>query len=165
MLVHNLRWASAVRRVDATRQRRACNTCNAQHAPHRVSQVSHSAREKTGCTGGCLGGMYHEYHDILQMYHASEAPALRVQALLVYLIYFYMAMASRESLLLLNGSNIRSWWIWHHYLSALTCIIVLTLPVDSPTLQRFMSGWLQWTVLQAILMLAQNMCATFRYFV
>jgi TMPIT-like protein len=81
-----------------------------------------------------------------------------MQVLLVCLIYLYLAMASRESLLLLNGSNIRPWWIWHHYLSALTCIIVLTLPVDSTTLQQFMKGWLQWTVLQGILMILQNMC-------
>ena len=77
----------------------------------------------------------------------------------MWLIYVYLAMASRESLLLLNGSNIRSWWIRHHYLSALTCIIVLTLPVDSAQLQHFVKGWLQWTVLQAVLMLLQNMCA------
>ena len=82
-----------------------------------------------------------------------------MQMFLVYMIYFYTAMACRESLLLLNGSNIRSWWIWHHYLAGLTCLITLTLPTDSAALQSFVKGWLQWTVLQAILMILQNMCA------
>ena len=82
-----------------------------------------------------------------------------VQVLLVWLVYVYLAMAARESLLLMNGSNIRPWWIWHHYLSALTCLIWLSLPVDSPLLQQCMRGWLAWSVLQGVLMIFQNMCA------
>ena len=85
--------------------------------------------------------------------------ARAVQAFLVYMVYVYMAMAARESVLLLNGSNIRSWWIWHHYLAALTCIITLALPVDSHSLQSYVEGWLHWTILQALLMILQNMCA------
>lgn len=75
------------------------------------------------------------------------------------MIYVYIAMASREGILLLNGSSIRSWWIWHHYLAAFTCIIFLMMPVDSPAVQRYVEGWLHWTVAQAVLMLAQNRCA------
>lgn len=78
------------------------------------------------------------------------------------MIYVYIAMASREGILLLNGSSIRSWWIWHHYLAAFTCIIFLMMPVDSPAVQRYVEGWLHWTVAQAVLMLAQNRCAPAR---
>lgn len=85
-----------------------------------------------------------------------------LQAFLVYMVYVYMAMAARESVLLLNGSNIRSWWIWHHYIAALTCIITLALPVDSHSLQSYVEGWLHWTILQALLMILQNMCAPSR---
>lgn len=74
------------------------------------------------------------------------------------MIYVYIAMASREGILLLNGSSIRPWWIWHHYISALTCIIFLMMPVDSPAVQRYVEGWLHWSVAQAVLMLAQNRC-------
>lgn len=73
----------------------------------------------------------------------------------MFMVYVYISMAAREGVLLLNGSRIRGWWIWHHYLSATTCIITLTLPVDSPAVERFVEGWLLWTVAQAALMLAQ----------
>ena len=83
----------------------------------------------------------------------------RVQGFCGIMIYVYIAMASREGVLLLNGSSIRPWWIWHHYLAAFTCIIFLMMPVDSPAVQRYVEGWLHWTVAQAVLMLAQNRCA------
>ena len=76
------------------------------------------------------------------------------------MIYVYIAMASREGVLLLNGSSIRPWWIWHHYLAAFTCIIFLMMPVDSPAVQRYVEGWLHWTVAQAALMLAQDRCSS-----
>lgn len=54
------------------------------------------------------------------------------QIYLVWLSYVYLALALRENVLIVNGSNIRSWWILHHYLSILACLIMLALPVDSP---------------------------------
>lgn len=86
-------------------------------------------------------------------------PRPPLQAFLVFMVYVYISMAAREGVLLLNGSRIRAWWIWHHYLSAATCIITVTLPVDSPAVGRFVEGWLLWTIAQAALMLAQNQCA------
>jgi hypothetical protein len=85
---------------------------------------------------------------------------VRVQVFLTNMIYVYVAMAARESMLLMNGSHIRSWWILHHYLSAVTCMITLALPVDSPRLQSYIQSWLHWTVMQSILMLAQNRCGS-----
>ena len=43
-----------------------------------------------------------------------------------------------------NGSSIRAWWIRHHYWSIATCMIVLTLPVDSPAVQMFVKKWIWW---------------------
>lgn len=78
------------------------------------------------------------------------------QIFLTHMIYVYTAMAARESMLLMNGSHIRAWWILHHYLSACTCMITLALPVDSPRLQSYIQSWLHWTIMQSALMLAQN---------
>eukprot|EP00892_Ulva_mutabilis_P003293 jgi/Ulvmu1/1335/UM011_0063.1 len=89
-------------------------------------------------------------------YSFSPLIMFGVQVFLVFMVYVYTSMAAREGVLLLNGSRIRHWWLWHHYLSAATCVITLTLPVDSPAVQRFVEGWLHWTVAQAALMLAQN---------
>lgn len=75
------------------------------------------------------------------------------------MVYVYIAFAARESVLLMNGSNIRSWWIVHHYFSALVCVVTLALPVDSHSVQDYTASWLLWTMFQAVLILAQN-----RYF-
>ena len=96
----------------------------------------------------------------LSQYSYTPIVMVGVQCYLVVLTYSYISMAARESVLLMNGSNIRSWWIWHHYFSAITCIVTLALPVDSPTVTAYVSWSLLWTMLQAILMLVQNRCVT-----
>ncbi|GAM28319.1 hypothetical protein SAMD00019534_114950, partial [Acytostelium subglobosum LB1] len=35
----------------------------------------------------------------------------------IWLLYYYVTLALRENILLVNGSSIRPWWIMHHYLS------------------------------------------------
>mmetsp|Transcript_10228 Transcript_10228/g.14973 ORF Transcript_10228/g.14973 Transcript_10228/m.14973 type:complete len:317 (+) Transcript_10228:52-1002(+) len=35
----------------------------------------------------------------------------------LFMAYFYVSLALRESILRVNGSKIHRWWIWHHYLS------------------------------------------------
>lgn len=42
-------------------------------------------------------------------------------------------MALRESVLLVNGSHIRSWWISHHIWSAAGSLLMLALPISSPS--------------------------------
>lgn len=44
------------------------------------------------------------------------------------LIYFYMVLALRENVLLANGSNIKPWWINHHYISIAIATTFLTWP-------------------------------------
>jgi hypothetical protein len=45
-------------------------------------------------------------------------------------------LALRECILVVNGSNIKGWWIIHHYLSVLLTTTLLTWP-DSEYFQRF----------------------------
>jgi len=44
------------------------------------------------------------------------------------LTYFYLSLAFRENVLRVNGSNIQSWWIWHHYLSIFLTLTLTTWP-------------------------------------
>ena len=55
-----------------------------------------------------------------------------------------------------NGSSIRPWWIHHHYWSIATCMILLTLPVNSPAVQVCVKKFLWWSAFQGSLMLVQN---------
>lgn len=45
-----------------------------------------------------------------------------------WLLYFYMALALRENVLVANGSNIRRWWIRHHYFAIALVLVQLTSP-------------------------------------
>jgi hypothetical protein len=47
----------------------------------------------------------------------------------IWLLYYYVSLALRENILLVNGSRIRSWWIVHHYISAAMSIVILTWPL------------------------------------
>eukprot|EP00924_Labyrinthula_sp_SR-Ha-C_P005619 maker-scaffold_14-snap-gene-0.0-mRNA-1 protein AED:0.05 eAED:0.05 QI:65/1/1/1/1/1/2/453/356 len=46
----------------------------------------------------------------------------------LWLLYFYLSSALRESILLLNGSNIHKWWLTHHYLAACQAVALLVWP-------------------------------------
>lgn len=68
-----------------------------------------------------------------------------IQAYFAWLCYFYVAMALRESVLLVNGSHIRSWWIHHHIWSAAGSLLMLSLPISSPSeYQELMRGGVSW---------------------
>eukprot|EP00761_Pharyngomonas_kirbyi_P013277 gb/GECH01013304.1/.p1 GENE.gb/GECH01013304.1/~~gb/GECH01013304.1/.p1 ORF type:complete len:349 (+),score=63.76 gb/GECH01013304.1/:1-1047(+) len=49
----------------------------------------------------------------------------------LYLFYFYLTLALRENILLVNGSNIKAWWINHHYVSLILVVTMLTWPGSS----------------------------------
>eukprot|EP00210_Caulerpa_lentillifera_P005642 g5395.t1 len=105
--------------------------------------------------------LYGLHHAALseQLDHArSFRPVLMVgvQLFLTWLCYLYIALALRENVLIVNGSNIRSWWITHHYLSTLTCLLMLSLPIDSPAFTVFCQRFLRWSALQGVVMLVQN---------
>lgn len=60
-----------------------------------------------------------------------------------------MCLAIRENVLRVNGSNIRNWWIRHHYYSVALALTVLTMPFDSPACQAFVVRFLVCAVIQA----------------
>lgn len=88
----------------------------------------------------------------------SMAPVLLVgvQLFVCWMLFYYVASALRESVLKLNGSHIRPWWIHHHYWAAGTSCLLLSLPVDSPTFRKAINGFLWWPMLQSVVILTQN---------
>ena len=56
-----------------------------------------------------------------------------------------------------NGSNIRPWWIHHHYWAMVTTTLVLALPVDSAAVQAFVRKFLWWSCFQARLACPQTL--------
>mmetsp|Transcript_27245 Transcript_27245/g.33211 ORF Transcript_27245/g.33211 Transcript_27245/m.33211 type:complete len:406 (-) Transcript_27245:1288-2505(-) len=46
----------------------------------------------------------------------------------LWLLYYYISLAMRENILLVNGSNIRIWWLYHHYIAALATVALLVWP-------------------------------------
>lgn len=44
------------------------------------------------------------------------------------LAWYYATLAVRENILRLNGSNIKAWWIIHHYFTMAQCVFLLTWP-------------------------------------
>lgn len=79
-----------------------------------------------------------------------------VQFLLLFMLIFFTGLALRESVLKVNGSRIRSWWIEHHYWSIATCAILLLLPVDSASVQFCVNKFLWWAWWQSLIMILQN---------
>ena len=54
-----------------------------------------------------------------------------------------------------NGSNIRKWWIFHHYISTLCVLVLLTLPIDAVCMLEFMGPMLLMMAFQGLVMMAQ----------
>lgn len=96
--------------------------------------------------------------------HASQSESMSfrplinfgIQLFLTWLCYIYISLALRENVLYVNGSNIRGWWIVHHYISIVTCLILLSLPVDSPAFTTFCGSFLKWSALQGVVMVVQS---------
>lgn len=129
----------------------------------RLKEEYHAFRDKMGVimfvTGAALSlGL----HNAQLRSQAQEAFSLTppfmvgVQMFLCWMLYLYTALALRENVLKVNGSSIRPWWIHHHYWSIATCMILLTLPVDSPAVQVCVKKFLWWSAFQGGLMLLQN---------
>lgn len=43
-----------------------------------------------------------------------------------WLLFFYTSLAFRENILRANGSDIRPWWVYHHYLAMAMALVSLT---------------------------------------
>jgi hypothetical protein len=72
----------------------------------------------------------------------------------LWLLYFYTSLALRENILLVNGSNVRPWWIFHHYIAAFGTVMLITWP-DSPTYSRFIPYWNIFLVYQGFVQMMQ----------
>lgn len=58
----------------------------------------------------------------------SDSDTAGMQLYLVWVTYFYVSMALREGVLLVNGSHIRSWWIQVSGMRAGVAVLVTGAP-------------------------------------
>ena len=65
----------------------------------------------------------------------------------LWLVYFYTSLALRENILLVNGANVKSWWIYHHYVAAFGSVMLITWP-DTPTYARIAPYWQSFLLYQ-----------------
>ncbi|XP_020551211.1 transmembrane protein 120 homolog isoform X2 [Sesamum indicum] len=87
-------------------------------------------------------------------------PALPVQLYQAWLLYLYTGLALRENILRVNGSDIRPWWIKHHYFAMAMALISLTWEIergpDCAQKQRGVELFLKWAIMQGVAMILQN---------
>jgi len=87
-------------------------------------------------------------------------PALPVQVYQAWLLFFYTSLALRENILRVNGSDIRPWWVYHHYCAMVMALVSLTWGIQGhPLCVRKQQGvrlFLGWAVMQGVAMLLQN---------
>ncbi|KAJ4830932.1 hypothetical protein Tsubulata_009164 [Turnera subulata] len=87
-------------------------------------------------------------------------PAFPVQLYQAWLLFLYTGLALRENILRANGSDIRPWWIYHHYCAMIMALVSLTWEIkgqpDCAQKQRGVQLFLQWAMMQGVAMLLQN---------
>jgi len=71
------------------------------------------------------------------------------------MVWYYCTLTIRESILRLNGSRIKGWWVAHHYVSCVLCGITLTWH-HSSCYQAFRPQFLLFTSYIASVQLLQN---------
>eukprot|EP00124_Ichthyophonus_hoferi_P000872 Ihof_evm13s37 gene=Ihof_evmTU13s37 len=90
---------------------------------------------------GCLFTLLRLYLDYQTTYHLPILDVL----FHVYLAWYYLTVILREQILIANGSHIRQWWLWHHYLSLAIVIIILIWP-DSPDSMKYRAFYPRFNV-------------------
>ncbi|PKI69491.1 hypothetical protein CRG98_010124 [Punica granatum] len=86
-------------------------------------------------------------------------PAFPVQLYQAWLLFLYTGLALRENILRVNGSDIRPWWIYHHYSAMIMALVSLTWEIKGPHCARKQRGvqlFLEWAMMQGVAMLLQN---------
>ncbi|XVE64538.1 hypothetical protein DITRI_Ditri07aG0108500 [Diplodiscus trichospermus] len=87
-------------------------------------------------------------------------PAFPVQLYQAWLLFLYTGLALRENILRANGSDIRPWWIYHHYFAMVMALVSLTWEIEGQPncaqKQRGVQLFLQWAMMQGVAMLLQN---------
>lgn len=82
----------------------------------------------------------------------------------LFMLYFYASLALRENILQVNGSEIKDWWIQHHYLSMSLAILILLLP-EKPAQNMFVRYCNCVLLFQGIVMVVQNAYQDGRHYV
>nr|XP_023663077.1 transmembrane protein 120A-like isoform X2 [Paramormyrops kingsleyae] len=78
-----------------------------------------------------------------------------VDAILNFLlVWYYCILTVRESVLISNGSKIKGWWVFHHYISAFLSGVILTWP-DGNLYQVFRKQFLAYSLYQSFVQLLQ----------
>ncbi|KAL7831649.1 hypothetical protein AOLI_G00291970 [Acnodon oligacanthus] len=78
-----------------------------------------------------------------------------VDALLNFLlVWYYCTLTIRESILISNGSRIKGWWVFHHYISTFLSGVMLTWP-DGELYQMFRSQFLTYCLYQGFVQCLQ----------
>ncbi|NP_001005946.1 Transmembrane protein 120A-like [Danio rerio] len=70
------------------------------------------------------------------------------------LVWYYCTLTIRESILISNGSRIKGWWVFHHYISTFLSGVMLTWP-DGETYQSFRTQFLAYCLYQSFVQYLQ----------
>lgn len=70
------------------------------------------------------------------------------------LLWYYCTLTVRESILITNGSRIKGWWVFHHYVSAFLSGVMLTWP-DGDQYKNFRDQFLAYCLYQSFVQCLQ----------
>ncbi|XP_030600773.1 transmembrane protein 120A-like [Archocentrus centrarchus] len=70
------------------------------------------------------------------------------------LVWYYCTLTIRESILITNGSRIKGWWVFHHYISALLSGVMLTWP-EGNLYHTFRNQFLAYSLYQSFVQCLQ----------
>jgi len=70
------------------------------------------------------------------------------------LVWYYCTLTIRESILITNGSRIKGWWVFHHYVSAFLSGVMLTWP-DGTSYKTFRNQFLAYSLYQSFVQCLQ----------
>lgn len=71
------------------------------------------------------------------------------------LLWFYCTLTVRESILIVNGSRIRGWWVMHHYISAFLVGIHILWPADAPGYMNFRTKFVTFSLTVSLVQMLQ----------
>uniref|UniRef100_A0A3B4VFV8 Transmembrane protein 120Ab n=1 Tax=Seriola dumerili TaxID=41447 RepID=A0A3B4VFV8_SERDU len=70
------------------------------------------------------------------------------------LVWYYCTLTIRESILITNGSRIKGWWVFHHYVSTFLSGVMLTWP-DGNLYKAFRNQFLAYCLYQSFVQCLQ----------
>uniref|UniRef100_A0A674NW65 Transmembrane protein 120Aa n=1 Tax=Takifugu rubripes TaxID=31033 RepID=A0A674NW65_TAKRU len=80
---------------------------------------------------------------------------LALDALFYFLlVWYYCTLTIRESILITNGSRIKGWWVFHHYVSTFLSGVMLTWP-EGVLYQMFRNQFISYSLYQSFVQFLQ----------